>query len=1254
MTRPGGEAKRGRALEREAFVARRRGTFDQAAVEAAAAAYRKTAAVAPKGLLPKGFPTGDAQRWVPIGPSVVRRGQANDRPRVAGRIRDLAVHPNGRRAYAASGQGGVWYTGDGGATWDPVGGWSEFTATAGGDNNAQSCGTILVDFRDNDPAHDFVMVGTGETTPFPRVTGHGAYGGLGVLSSMGPVPKGVGANPWEPLKAADLTLFEGLGMFRMARRPGRVAGDTTGASPDQVLAATSAGLFLGTRRHVVAPPTDEFTWAKLPGIDTLVGGPPTPAVTDVLWIGGRIVVAVHLQGIAFSDDNGTTFTWLNGCSPLPAPGSNIQGASSLALVPGTNTLYVLTELPLPAIPPPPPPPPIIAPTDTPSVFQVADITVAAPAAVPVNGVPISLWGSQGDYDQAIVADRVGGTDRLYLGGSTIFAGEEYAASLFCFDVGPGPALVPTPGVSRSGAPAPPPPPPPPAGAGEGANAPGLIGNNVHADVHTIRLAGPAGSRHVWVGCDGGVYVSTQNGRVNSFAPRVTGLAVLQPGFVACHPTSSHFVAAGFQDNGSQVRSGDTMWESVLTGDGGGTAFHPARSHYIVTQATRAAWRSAPATGYVRPTTRTGTNQAHGTDRENRGANSLFYSGASAVATPGEDRIAMGTARVWMTDNLGAGGTNRWWVLPWSVAPATAAPTDPRPGGQDQPAQQAVGVPTLVPGDILASGVGPLGRVVTVKWVTATSVLVLFEFGVVRWDEAPVGRWAATTLLVTGTEPATSAQGGATFLTDIAPVPGSQDFYVTTTGDPTNNALDTLYRFDSGAGAVVGLNLRNALVPPGSPPGTIGPLEPAYAVVVDQPPGGAPMQVYVGAVTGAWRRQHLAPAATLWTRFVNGLPQASVQDLAIWADPAGGPRLLRAAVQARGVWEVDLAAANEPQRTYLRVHARDDRRRLPSPLANPRRGPTAAAEPVFASPDVVVRPRAGAGIAPRWILGATTINAGNVHNYQLWTFQTAFRWLFPSVIADGRWTDAFGDLVEQHRATLQPTLGAPPLPLGRFIDRRLWDAVVGSTRVDPATGQPSANAAHPLAVYRQPWQTAGAPTVPATEVDLVESVQPREVLGDVWRVHSEPSTIDVLLHHRDTRPVPANQAFAILLWRFAAGPVALLNAQAGDIVAFAQDLAQGNAHAVPAGWTHQTGPANAPLHPLSVPLDARLPRAVSIDVDLSAVPAGNRVLFLAIAGLSPADRCSAAPVGLPANPTVSDLARCWPHAALRMVQVNPRP
>ena len=152
------------------------------------------------------------------------------------------------------------------------------------------------------------------------------------------------------------------------------------------------------------------------------------------------------------------------------------------------------------------------------------------------------------------------------------------------------------------------------------------------------------------------------------------------------------MAAGFQDNGTQVRSGDTMWEAVLTGDGGGTAFHPARTQFIVSQAHPRRLAVGPR-DRVRPPDAQHRHRpgARHRPREPPG-NALFYSGATAVATPGEDRIALGTARVWMTDNLGAVATNRWRVLPWAVAPATAAATDPRPNGLDPPAQQNVGVP----------------------------------------------------------------------------------------------------------------------------------------------------------------------------------------------------------------------------------------------------------------------------------------------------------------------------------------------------------------------------------------------------------------------------------------------------------------------------------------------------------------------------------------------------------------------------------
>lgn len=93
--------KRGRAFERAAFVESRRGVFDERALEEAMLRHLERVAHAPTRAA-RALPTSNAQRWVPLGPSVVRRGQAEGRPRVTGRVRDLAVSTDGKRAYAAT------------------------------------------------------------------------------------------------------------------------------------------------------------------------------------------------------------------------------------------------------------------------------------------------------------------------------------------------------------------------------------------------------------------------------------------------------------------------------------------------------------------------------------------------------------------------------------------------------------------------------------------------------------------------------------------------------------------------------------------------------------------------------------------------------------------------------------------------------------------------------------------------------------------------------------------------------------------------------------------------------------------------------------------------------------------------------------------------------------------------------------------------------------------------------------------------
>ena len=55
-------------------------------------------------------PNVDDDLWVPIGPTVVLNGQAGGNPRVAGRTNDIRVSDDGARVYAATANGGVWFS----------------------------------------------------------------------------------------------------------------------------------------------------------------------------------------------------------------------------------------------------------------------------------------------------------------------------------------------------------------------------------------------------------------------------------------------------------------------------------------------------------------------------------------------------------------------------------------------------------------------------------------------------------------------------------------------------------------------------------------------------------------------------------------------------------------------------------------------------------------------------------------------------------------------------------------------------------------------------------------------------------------------------------------------------------------------------------------------------------------------------------------------------------------------------------------
>src|SRR5690606_29997235 len=125
----------------------------------------------------------------------------------------------------------------------------------------------------------------------------------------------------------------------------------------------------------------------------------------------------------------------------------------------------------------------------------------------------------------------------------------------------------------------------------------------------------------------------------------------------------------------------------------------------------------------------------------------------------------------------------------------------------------------------------------------------------------------------------------------------------------------------------------------------------------------PEFVYVGTAIGVFRGELSFAGATpswSWTYLDNGLPEAAVHDLAFFDH--SGVKLLRAALQARGVWELDLSSTPaSTRRTYVRAHPYDMRRITPAVLSDPVQG-RGATYPWNRSPDLVCR-RAAGGPAP---------------------------------------------------------------------------------------------------------------------------------------------------------------------------------------------------------------------------------------------------------------------------------------------------
>jgi hypothetical protein len=946
------------------------------------------------------LPGGTDPVWVPIGPTTVLGGQATDKPRIAGRVRDLAISDDGKRAYAAAAGGGVWYTDDFATNWRPVGGW----ATTGLLQPDQSAGTLStgclhVEFGTaGDGSDDLVVAGTGELTPRLSGTPGGRLGGVGMLFATGPAhrtPDQEFLNPW--LRVA--SNLEGEGVYRIARDPDQ---------PDSYVVAASNGLY-----HHEGPNARNEVWPRVVADPFTADEDESQVISDVVWVPrhdgepARIFAAWFGRGVWMSESGAT-----GPYEEVSLPGGAV-GRLGLAVAPSDlSTVYVLGA--------------------GPKLWRIR-MTADGPKARAVGHVPKKLFGDkdQSDYDLTIAVHP---TDSrlLVLGGSVARDTDlKVNASLVRCRVSDdtGTPLLdwnpvndvqdPANRVNPTGF----------------AKDPTWIGLGVHADVHVARFAEDGtGRRELWIGCDGGVFRSRSTGAIQagdpgSFTAINTGLGVLEPGYVASHPVNDMSMAAGNQDNGTMVRVGVGVWAIYEPGDGGGVAYHPEHPEVLAYQYIQAHW-SSNATGWTNPVDRRGTVAVPVASEDAENAASSFYSGI-AVTRPedGPIRMAIGSNRVWLTDNWNppAGQDHTWVTLP-------NGEQDPRRGHHEN---------TTV--DVQYEGID--GQVIALRWMSRLRLLVLmnkavllYRYGADKWRVDPISDKGTKCDTTVDNDDISSPSDflppveGAAF-SDIAVHDAGRgargSFYVSTSGAEKVPNMDTLWWFDGGL-KWYRTGLREEGVP-----------SPAYAVTVDQSPNGDKKFVYVGTGVGVWQGEFVDgdPPNWNWKPLDLGLPEAAVQDLTI--EHYGTTVLLRAALQSRGVWELQLDGPDPPM-TYLRSTTYDGRRGASSVAPTtypPNRFVALANLRWYGSPDVAVRPVPGV-VPPRPPFPITDANlAVGTRARALWQFQVALHHVDPMVRPDGKWTKTFERRLAAFRGS--HPVGGSSSP--RWLDARHRLRCLGSGR-----------------------------------------------------------------------------------------------------------------------------------------------------------------------------------------------------------------
>jgi hypothetical protein len=1159
---------------------------------------------APRGPAARAPASGSDFLWQPLGPTALLMGQAAGTPWVTGRVNAIAVSDDGLRVYAASANGGIWYSDNGGDRWHSIGGYAA-TQFAGIKRPAHrnACGAVHATFGAS-LGDDVVFVGTGETHADPALgvpdssgeDPHLPEGGIGILVADRTLTL-TADDPW----TVEATNLANGAVYRIARDAG-----------GRTFAATRKGLW-----QRPADPAQRQTWVRPAGapFDSFDG-----TCTDVLWTDTAGTAPPRLWVWVESGDAAKFGLWVRETADGDFARVATNAASPLAFVNGRATLAAAA-----------PPSRLYVHSDhggaagtTAGLYRVTNpVAGTAPQAQYVSDAP-NVVGGQGFYDIAIAVDP-SNPDRVALGGSYFgsaiatlntwmrrtpddhdLTNQEWDGAIVIADI------TSSGGQFFYGT----------GTAGTNYDAKGWqrVGLGVHADVHELRYAD--GGRVLWTANDGGcaralrANTATPFG-IAAFHGRGEGMGVCESNFIAGHPTLEGRLLCGLQDNGVGEHLSGGAWVHRHFGDAGDVLIDRVQCDRWIAQYNSARWADDGSNWLVGP--------------GNDGA--AFYSGGDVIEqtrpTPpaGSMRYTqylIGTTRLWYREGV----TGTWVTLPSGTGAA---------------------------GDDLGE------QVRECRWQTPDIAWVLTANAVLRYVRAAnshqgvagtLGDWATAGIQrvlqknVKNKDDTTEAAGpvrDAAAWTEIACnvlADGTGALYLGTSGHADKADVDTLWWFDGTLNDSTHwfpTQLR-ATVP-----------APVTAIVVDP---ALPAEVWVGTTVGVWHGVRTQPAGQppqwQWTQRVNGLPEAAVEDLELFQ--RGTLKLLRAGIGSRGVWEMRLDVTAVADATYVRAHEDDLRHALPS---HDRARDNATERSWHGSPDVRPRVKARALAAPP---AATPWH--RVASPQPWTaeqmrrFQCALRSRTGDrrILCDGEWDPYFSEVLRDHGAptVAMPATGVAPNVRAAYqrvqITRDFWNTIVAG--------------ADALA---EPWGT-GVPTL-VELLDMKPALAEGTLDAASCTLPPRPCQVDIVVHHRGLTARPgADVRVTLLKWL---DPRASQRADPDHMVLgtgnrqwpFAAAMpwtaavttmmnsADGASAALTAGWSY-VGTTNATrrrtlagqtLQPLE-------PGIATFDVDFTGVANNRLVMLVAVI------RAGSAALALPAA-SLRELALGQPTVAVRSVRVR---